>query len=278
MFSAFLNQHGDNNFRIAAWRISNKPGVVFEFFLFPHSVTRVVTNDLCGAGLAAQLNPGEPQLAAGAATFVDNTVHSVGYFLHGGFGNGEALFSHTGRVHSEVRLLKHATHSDSANHTGQLQRRSRNCPLTGGHRNRLARVPFPVKHALDPFLRRHKPGLFRGEIDSSLVPEAEFAAVIRKPVNAQAHPYIVEKHVAGLEDGLVQIGDPVRCCSGLRVVDPALELAAVERPVAWTKCGETFRWILVLQHRCRSDDLENRPWRKLRLNGFVQQCLVSISN
>src|SRR5260370_32997668 len=56
----------------------------------------------------------------------------------------------------------------------------------------------------------------------------------------------VEKHIAGFENSFVQIGDAMRPCPGLGTVDPALELAAVERPVAWTKGGEILLGNMVL--------------------------------
>src|SRR5882762_3393769 len=106
--------------------------------------------------------------------------------------------------------------------------------------------------------------------------QAEFAAVVRKPVDAQAHTDGVEKHIAGLENGFMQICDAMRSCSGLRVVDPALELAAVERPVARTKGGEILLGNMVLQHGRGSHNLENGSWRKLRLNRAIEQRLLPV--
>src|SRR5260370_16304339 len=68
----------------------------------------------------------------------------------------------------------------------------------------------------------------------------------------------------------------MRYCSGLRIVDPALELAAVERPVAWTKCGEILLGNMVLQHGRGGHDFENRSWRKLRLNRAIEQRFLPV--
>src|SRR5467141_662657 len=129
-----------------------------------------------------------------------------------------------------------------------------------------------MENALDPFRGRHQPRQLLGEIDSRLASEAELAPVVRKTVNAQAHSGIVEKDVARLEDGFVQPHDTMRALSK----DPALELAAIESGVAGAKSSEVFRRILVLQHGCSGDDLENRPWSKLRLNRAIEQRLLPI--
>src|SRR5260370_42210794 len=68
----------------------------------------------------------------------------------------------------------------------------------------------------------------------------------------------------------------MRSWSGLRIVDPALELAAVERPVAWTKCGEILLGNMVLQHGRGGHDFENRSWRKLRLNRAIEQRFLPV--
>src|SRR6202022_2418759 len=138
----------------------------------------VVADDLRGSGLAAELNPGELELAASAAAFVDDAIHGVGYFFDRAFGNWESFFSHVGRVLQHVWLLKDATHGDTANHTSELQRGSRDGALADGNRNGLTRIPLTMKHPLDPFGRRHQTRLFGGEIDSGFMPEAELAAVV----------------------------------------------------------------------------------------------------
>src|SRR6202158_6075830 len=46
MFSALLYQHSHDNFRVATRRVANKPGIIFEFFLFPHPRASCVTDHL----------------------------------------------------------------------------------------------------------------------------------------------------------------------------------------------------------------------------------------
>src|SRR5712664_2455132 len=87
MLPAFLDEHGDDDFGVAARRVTDKPGIVFQLLRFPHARAGVVADDLRGSGLAAELNPGEPQLATSATAFVDDAVHGIGYFFHCGFGN-----------------------------------------------------------------------------------------------------------------------------------------------------------------------------------------------
>src|SRR5882762_2169586 len=100
-----------------------------------------------------------------------------------------------------------------------------------------------MKHPLDPFGRRHQPLFFRRKIDSGLMSEAQFGAVIRKAVNSQPHADVVEKNVARLEDGFVQTHDAV----GTLSVNPAFELSSIECRIAWTKRGEILRRDFVFQ-------------------------------
>ena len=175
-----------------------------------------------------------------------------------------------------MRLLENAAGSDAADHAGQLERRGGNGALSGGYGNHFAGVPLAMKSPLDPFLRRHEAGLFGGKIDAGLVADAEFAGVIRKPVDSQAHADVVEKDVAGLQNGVVQTEDAVRLRTGLGVVHPAMILAAEERAVAGAKGGETFLGDMVLEHGRGGDDFENGAGSELRLNGAVQQRMQRI--
>ena len=38
VLSAFLNENGNDNFRIAPRRVADEPGVVFKFFLFAEAL------------------------------------------------------------------------------------------------------------------------------------------------------------------------------------------------------------------------------------------------
>ena len=48
VLAAFLDEHGDADFRIAFWRVADKPGVVLERFILilARASSGVVTNDL----------------------------------------------------------------------------------------------------------------------------------------------------------------------------------------------------------------------------------------
>src|SRR5260370_32322506 len=203
MLSALLHQHGDNNFRVAARRVADKPGIIFEFFLFPKSLAGRVTDDLRGTRFSAYFNPRQPDVSRRAAVFVHNAVHRVGYFLHGRFGKREAFFSNILRIHAQVWLFENAAHGDPTDHARELERSRGDGALTGGHRNRFTGIPFAMKDTLDPFGGSHQPGHFPGETHSGLESEAELVSVVRKTVDAQAHSDVVKEDVARLEDCFV---------------------------------------------------------------------------
>src|SRR6266853_562040 len=171
-----------------------------------------------------------------------------------------------------MRLLENAAHGDPADGVRELQGSGDNGTLAGGHRNRFSRIPLAMKDALDPFRRGHQPGQFFGEIDPGLAAQAQFTTVVRKAINAQAHPDVVEKDIAGLQDCFMQAHHTVRTFP----IDPTLELPAIKSGVARAKRRERFGRILVLQHGGGGYDFENRARRKLRLNGSIQQRMLRI--
>src|SRR5258708_25804466 len=129
-----------------------------------------------------------------------------------------------------------------------------------------------MKDALDPFRRRHQPGQLLGQIDASLAPQAQLTAVVRKAVDAQTHPSVVEKDVTGFEDCFVQAHNAVRTLP----VNPTLELPAIKSGVARAKSCERLGGILVFQHGRGGNDFENGTGRKLRLNGAIEQRLLTV--
>src|SRR6266478_8265347 len=171
-----------------------------------------------------------------------------------------------------MRLLENAAHGDSADHARELQGSGDDGSLTGGHRDRFARIPLAMEDPLHPFSGRHQPGQLLWEIDSSLVSEPEFTAVVGEAVDAQAHSSVVEKNITGFEDGFVQSHHTMRAFPK----DPTLELPAIEGGVTRAKRRETFRRILVFQHSCGGHDFKNRPWRKLSLDGTIEQRLLPV--
>ena len=80
----------------------------------------IVTDHLCGARLATQLDPSKPQLAAGPARFVDDTIHGIGNLFYGSLRDGEAFYADIGRVLQHVRLQEDAAGSDAADHAREL--------------------------------------------------------------------------------------------------------------------------------------------------------------
>src|SRR5437879_11894618 len=58
--------------------------------------------------------------------------------------------------------------------------------------------------------------------------------------------------------------------------DPAFELAAIERTVAWAEHGHGFGHGVSFIHRCGHDDLEDGTGRELCLYGAIQQRLLLI--
>ncbi len=272
MFAAFLNQNGDGNFRVATGGVADEPGIIFEFFLFPKFLAGCVTDHLRGARFSAHFDSRQADVSRGATFFVDDAVHTVGYFLHGRFGKREPLFADIRSVLQQVGLFENSATCYSTDHPGKLQRGSRDGALTGGHGDRFTGIPLAMKNALDPFRGRHQPGHFLGEIDSGLVSQAQFTAIVGKSIDAQAHSDVVEEDVTRLEDRFVQAHHTVRALP----VNPALELAAVKVGVARAKRREIFRGIFVLQHGRSCHDFENRPRRKLRLDCTIEQRMQGV--
>src|SRR5207247_7074071 len=93
VLSAFLHQDGYDDLRVAARGVTDKPSVVIEFFLFMYASEGIVTDDLCGAGLATELDPREPQLTGRPARFVDDAIHGVGNLFSRRFRDREAFES-----------------------------------------------------------------------------------------------------------------------------------------------------------------------------------------
>src|SRR5579859_7934837 len=59
VLAAFLDENRDDDFRIAARRITDKPRIVFKFFLFANAIACPVADDLGGPGFSTELNPSE---------------------------------------------------------------------------------------------------------------------------------------------------------------------------------------------------------------------------
>ena len=62
----------------------------------------------------------------------------------------------------------------------------------------------------------------------------------------------------------------------VRPVDPAFELAAIKRAIAWAKHAEALRNSFGFVHGGSHDDFEDGAGRQLRLNRAVQQRLLGI--
>src|SRR6266550_4202770 len=140
VLSAFLHQDGYDDLRVAARGVTDKPSVVIEFFLFMYASEGIVTDDLCGAGLATELDPREPQLTGRPARFVDDAIHGVGNLFSRRFRDREAFDADVRRVLKHVRLHEDSARSDAADHARELYRSGRHFAL----------IPLAVLNALDP--------------------------------------------------------------------------------------------------------------------------------
>src|SRR5260370_35302794 len=109
MFSAFLYQNGHDNFRIAARRVADEPGVVLELFLFPKLFAGRITDDLRSSRFASDFDSRKPDVARGATFFVDNAVHRGAYFFDGSLRKRHALLTNIGRTLQQVRLYEYTT-------------------------------------------------------------------------------------------------------------------------------------------------------------------------
>src|SRR4029077_970768 len=74
MLSAFLNQHSDNNLRVAPRRVANEPGIVFKSLLFPYPLARGISNHLGSSRFSTELYPGQFERRSSPA-LVHDAVH-----------------------------------------------------------------------------------------------------------------------------------------------------------------------------------------------------------
>ncbi len=110
------------------------------------------------------------------------------------------------------------------------------------------------------------PGSSEGKINPGLRAQPQHLGIFGNRPDAHAHPDIVEKHVAGVHDGVVQIDHSVAAFP----VHPAFVHLPIKNAIPRAKCREIFRRHLGFQHRCGHDDLEYRSGRQLRLGHAVQ--------
>src|SRR5208337_4571750 len=75
--------------------------------------------------------------------------------------------------------------SDAADDARQLQRSGLDCSLSDCYVEGLVGIPAMVEVLDQPIRRRHQPGLFTREVDSSFLAVAEFAGVLRNAINAE---------------------------------------------------------------------------------------------
>src|SRR5712672_4767965 len=54
--AAGLHQHGDNNFRGASRRITDKPGIILELLGLAEPAAQIVVDDLSGAALSGEID------------------------------------------------------------------------------------------------------------------------------------------------------------------------------------------------------------------------------
>src|SRR5215469_5883221 len=189
--------------------------------------------------------------------FVDHAVHPVSNSLDRVLRERDALFGNVFDAFQHMRLLKHASGGNAADQTRKLDWSGGDGALADGDRDSLAGVPLAMEDALNPFGGGHETGFLRGQINSRLVAEAEPVAPVGESIDTHLHADRIEENVAGLEDSLVEVGRAVGMCSTLRVVHPAMILAAEKCAVAGTVRGEVFRRILILQHSGSGDDFKN---------------------
>ncbi len=276
MLATFLNENRDDDFRIALGGIADEPGVVFKFFLFGKFRAGAIPNNLRGAGFSAELDAGQFQLAAGAAGFVDDAIHTVGDAFDGVLGEREFVFPDILRVLEHVRLLEDSAGGDAADKTRELNRSSGDSALADGNGDCFACIPLAVEDALDPWFGRHEAGFFGRKIDAGFMADAHFVAVIGEAVDAEFHADGVEKDVTGFKDGLVQVGGTVRCRAFLGGINPTFELTAVEGAVARAIGGETFGDAAVLEHGGGSNNFVDGTGGELGLNGAIEKRMERI--
>ena len=162
-------------------------------------------------------------------------------------------------------MLENAAHGDAADGARELQRSGGDSALAGGDGNSFAGIPLAMEYTFSPFRRRHQAGFFGREINAGAMAQAHFGGVVREAINAQLHAYVVEKNVAGIEDGFTKVDDAVRTLS----VDPALKLASVKSGVAGAEGGVAFRGNFVFQHGGGGNDFEDGAGSELGLDGAI---------
>src|SRR5271165_4423620 len=108
-----------------------------------------------------------------------------------------------------------------------------------------------VVDALDPLFGRHQTGFFARQVDTGAPAQAQSGAVLMNHIDSKPLPKGIEKNVAGLHDGRVEIDD------AMSRRPPAVKRSAVKISVPRTIRGETLRDALGLKHRRGHDNFEN---------------------
>ena len=163
--------------------------------------------------------------------------------------------------------LEHAAGGNSRQRTRKLQRRHLDRPLSDAYGDGLARVPLFMLCPQLPGRGGHGASGLVGQIDSSLLPQADFGPVLRDGVDAQLLRERVVVGIAGPRDGVVDVHHAVVVIAG--------EETAVERAAAVAHHAHVLGNVL-FEPGERHDDLEGRAGRELRLDGLVHQGMVGV--
>src|ERR1700730_8606055 len=169
-------------------------------------------------------------------------------------------------------LLENAPHGNSTDGARELQRSGGDSTLSSRDGNGFSGIPLAMKHALDPFLGRHQASFFGRKINAGAVAQTHFCGVVREAIDAEFHAHVVEKNVAGIENGFAVVDNAVRALA----IHPALKLASIEGGVAGAKRGVALRRHFVFEHGSGGNNFKNGAGSELGLNGAIEQWVKRI--
>src|SRR6202041_3649021 len=117
----------------------------------------------------------------------------------------------------DMRTTEHAARGNTAEGAGELDRRRGNSALADADRDGLAGEPLFMLSLQLPNRGGHDPGDLVGQIDASLLREAEGVSIFCDGVDAKTVCQRVVKRVARIRNGVVNVDHAVVLVAGIEV-------------------------------------------------------------
>src|SRR5664280_1820151 len=237
---AVLHEDDGDDLRVVPWREAREPAVITQLHGKEVALPRfLLSDDLNGAGLAAEIEAGHARGVRGAAGHVHDTPEALddrlaraGRVRDRLLGLGaidEALAcAHVLADVKEVRRRKGSVRVRDAGHAARdLQRGHEDGPLADRDGDRLTEIPRMLSRREAPGRRRNDAALFIGKIDAGRAPEAEEPCRLGDRVDPEPLAHRVEVRIARDLKSRREVH--------VSVMTVAAEEAPVERGAARTK-------------------------------------------